>query len=312
MVVFFIDEMMMTDELTPLRAFWCQGVDALLRGDETLAQDIWMSALLECQVGEVENRTSDLVAILETTAIELLQAGNWTGARKCHEMALEADQSFENMTLEKILFWRDIYTQHCENRGYEFKTDWFSGNIPIWNQILKKFVDSPNLSFLEVGSWQGRATCWLLDNVLTNPSSVITCIDTFQGSVEHGSMELGEAVKSLESVFDHNIQQTGRANQVKKLVGFSQAWLRQLPVNSFDFYYVDGSHIASDVLEDVVLGWGLLKEGGIIIFDHYGWRAYQDKPTMHPKLAVDSFLEVFQDRVKVIYKAYQVICEKTV
>ncbi|UAJ73052.1 class I SAM-dependent methyltransferase [Synechocystis sp. PCC 7339] len=293
-----------------LRAYWYQGVDALLKGDEALAQDIFMSAMLECQVDEVQERTAELVAVLENTAIELLQASNWAGARKCYEMALEADQSFENLTLKRILFWREIYTQHCENRGYEFKTDWFSSNIPIWNQILKKFVDSPNLSFLEVGSWQGRTTCWLLDNILTDPSSTITCIDTFQGSMEHESMGLGEVVKSLESVFDYNIQQTGRANQVKKLVGFSQAWLRQLPVNSFDFYYVDGSHVASDVMEDVVLGWGLLKESSIIIFDDYGWRAYQDQPTMHPKLAINSFLEVFQDRVKIIYKGYQVIVQK--
>jgi hypothetical protein len=293
-----------------LRFYWYQGVDALLKGDEDLAQDIWMSAMLECRVDEVEEQTTELVAVLENTAIELLQAGNWTEARKCYEMALEADQTFENVTLKRILFGRKIYTQHCETKGYQFKTDWFSSNIPIWNKVLKKFVDSPNLSFLEVGSWQGRATCWLLDNVLTNPSSMITCIDTFQGSIEHESMGLGETVKSLESVFDHNIQQTGRANQVKKLVGFSQSWLRQLPLNSFDFYFIDGSHIASDVMEDVVLGWGLLKERGMIIFDDYGWGVYQDQPTMHPKLAIDSFLEVFQDRVKIIYKGYQVVCEK--
>ncbi|MBE9195054.1 class I SAM-dependent methyltransferase [Synechocystis sp. LEGE 06083] len=295
-----------------LRFYWYQGVDALLKGDEALAQDIWMSAMLECRVDDVQERTAELVEVLEDTAIESLQAGNWAGARKCYEMALEIDQSFENLILKKILFWQEIYTQHCENRGYEFKTDWFSGNIPIWNQVLKKFMGSPNLSFVEVGSWQGRATCWLLDNVLTDSSSTITCIDTFQGSVEHESMGLGEDVKSLESVFDYNIQRTGRADQVKKLVGFSQDWLRQLPLNSFDFYYVDGSHIASDVMEDVVLGWGLLKEEGIIIFDDYGWGAYQDQPTMHPKLAVDSFLEVFKDRVRVICKSYQVIVEKVV
>jgi hypothetical protein len=293
-----------------LTAYWYQGVDALLKGNEALAQDIWMSAMLECRVDEVEERTIELVTVLENTAIELLQAGNWTGARKCYEMALESDQTFENVTLKGILFWREIYAQHCQTKGYKFKTDWFSSNIPIWNQVLKKFVDSPNLSFLEVGSWQGRATCWLLDNVLTDPSSTITCIDTFQGSIEHESMGLGEAVKSLESVFDYNIQQTGRYNQIKKLKGFSQAWLRQLPLNFFDFYYVDGSHIATDVLSDIVLGWHLVKDGGIIIFDDYGWGAYQDQPTMHPKLAVDSFLEVFQNRVRVIYKGYQVIVEK--
>jgi predicted O-methyltransferase YrrM len=146
--------------------------------------------------------------------------------------------------------------------------------------------------------------------VLTDPSSTITCIDTFEGSVEHESMGLGDHVRLLEEIFDHNVGQTGRAGQVKKLKGLSQDWLCQLPGAAFDFYYVDGSHVALDVLADAVLGWRLLKPGGIMIFDDYEWGAYRDQPTLQPKLAIDSFLEVFQDQVRVIYKGYQVILRK--
>jgi hypothetical protein len=302
--------MMMTEELTPLGAFWYQGIDALLRGDETLAQDIWMSATLECRVDDVQERTAELVAVLENTVIELLQAGNWAGARKCYEMALEADQSFENVTLKKILFWREIYAQHCGNRGYRFKTDWFSSNIPVWNQILKRFVNLSNLFFLEVGSWEGRATCWLLDNILTSESSTITCIDTFKGSIEHEGMGLEGHLSNLESIFDCNIAKTGRASQVRKLKGLSQYYLTQLPTNTFDLCYVDGSHTAPDVLSDIVLGWNLIKDKGMIIFDDYGWGDYQNQPAMHPKLAIDSFLDVFQDRIRLVYKGYQIIVEK--
>lgn len=56
----------------------------------------------------------------------------------------------------------------------------------------------------------------------------------------------------------------------------SQDWLCQLPVNAFDFYYVDGSHVAPDVMADAVLGWRLLKPGGIMVFDDYEWGAYRD------------------------------------
>lgn len=300
----------MAEELAPFRTFWYQGIDALLRGDDALAQDIWMSAMLECQVEEVEERTGELVAVLEGTVIELLQGGNHGAAKRCYEMALEVDGAFENSTLEKILRWRELYAQACEEKGYRFTTDWFSGNIPIWNQVLAKFTVSPDLSFLEVGSWEGRSTCWLLDNILTDPSSTITCIDTFEGSIEHGSMGLEEHIRSLEDIFNHNIERTGKAQQVKKLKGLSQSWLCQLPVNSFDFYYVDGSHIATDVLADAVFGWRLLKPGGIIIFDDYEWGGYRDQPTLHPKLGIDSFLSTFQDQVRILYKGYQVICEK--
>ncbi|WLT37048.1 hypothetical protein NON20_13490 [Synechocystis sp. B12] len=93
-----------------LKTYWYQGVDALLKGDEALAQDIWMSAMLECRVDEVKDRTAELVAVLENTAIELLQAGNWNGSKKCYEMALEADQSFENVTLKKFFLAGNIYS----------------------------------------------------------------------------------------------------------------------------------------------------------------------------------------------------------
>ena len=155
-----------------------------------------------------------------------------------------------------------------------------------------------------------RSTCWLLDNILTHESSTITCIDTFEGSVEHTPMGLSENIKLLEDIFDHNIEQTGRAKQVKKLVGSSRSWLHQLAENTFDFYYVDGSHIAADVLEDTIMGWRLVKEGGIIVFDDYGWELYRDQPLLHPKLAVDTFVTIFQDKVRVLYQDYQVICEK--
>ena len=200
----------MTILLSSMASFWYQGIDALLRGDEALAQEIWTATMLDCQVEQVDIQTTELLKLLEKTTIELLQAGNYSAAKKCYKMALEVDETFDNSTLKKILYWQELYMQNCINKGYQFSTDWFSYNILIWNQVLKRFVGSPNLSFLEVGSWEGRSTCWLLDNVLLDESSTITCIDTFQGSIEHESMGLEEQIKPLEVIFDHNIEQTNR------------------------------------------------------------------------------------------------------
>ena len=201
------------------------------------------------------------------------------------------------------------YTQQCQSKGYQFSKDWFSQNILIWQKVLNKLVNLPNLKFLEIGSWEGRSTCWLLDNILTHESSEITCIDTFEGSIEH--QNLGENfLKSVGSRFDFNIAKTGSAKKVKKIVGKSQEALRTLPLNNYDFLYIDGSHVASDVLEDAVLGWRLVKINGLIIFDDYEWSEFRDHPTQHPKLAVNNFLSVFRDRIKVIHRGYQVIIEK--
>jgi hypothetical protein len=45
--------------------------------------------------------------------------------------------------------------------------------------------------------------------------------------------------------------------------------LRLLPLNFYDFVYIDGSHLASDVLEDAVLSWAVVQVGDMIIFDDY-------------------------------------------
>ena len=64
----------------------------------------------------------------------------------------------------------------------EFTSDWFSEHIPLWESQLFRLKGEANLSFLEIGAFEGRATLWLLNNILTHSSSGITCIDPFEES----------------------------------------------------------------------------------------------------------------------------------
>lgn len=283
------------------------GINLLLQGDDSGAKDIWMPVLVEGMVQNVEDWPRELVQLLEINCIQQLQSGNFRTARICYLTALEIDENYKNEVLETILLWPEQYLLHCEARDYQFTVDWFGQNILVWQQFLQRFTCLPDLAFLEIGSWEGRSTCWILDNILTHKSSTITCVDTFEGSIEHKKLNK-HFLSSLKSIFDYNINQTGRANQVKKIVGKSQEILRQLPLDMYDFLYIDGSHLAPDVLEDALLGWRLVKVGGIIIFDDYEWPV--EPPTYAPKLAVDAFLNVFADKIKLVYKGYQVIIEK--
>jgi predicted O-methyltransferase YrrM len=204
---------------------------------------------------------------------------------------------------------RSQYARHCESRGYQFTKDWFSHNLAVWQHVLKPLAHAPDLRVLEVGNWEGRATCWLLDNILTDPSARIVCIDTFEGSVEH--QHLGpEAIGSVQSRFESNIARTGAGEKVTQIVGRSQDVLRTLPLGAFDLLYVDGSHAAPDVLEDAVLGWALVKANGLIVLDDYEWTEFQSDSTQHPKVAIDAFLSVFRDRLSIVHKGYQVIVRK--
>ena len=58
-----------------------------------------------------------------------------------------------------------------EVRQY-FRADYFSGHIPRWEAMFNALCPAGGeYHFLEVGSLEGRATSWLLENVLVNPKS---------------------------------------------------------------------------------------------------------------------------------------------
>ena len=172
----------------------------------------------------------------------------------------------------------------------------------------------PRLRALEIGSWEGRGTCWFLQNVLTHPTSSITCVDTFAGAPDELAVHkhLRDAVTHIEKFFDDNIRCIGAQKKVRKIKGRSRDALRTLPLHHFDLVYIDGSHLAPDVLLDAALCWDILKVGGIMIFDDYRWKCVKNKrnPLLTPRPAIHAFRSVFQGRLKVLSVGTQVIVRK--
>ncbi len=146
---------------------------------------------------------------------------------------------------------------------------------------------------------------WLLDNILTGSGSKTVCVDSFIADPET-QITQDHAVTAKET-FSSNVKKYG--DKAELHVGASQEVLRKLPLNAFDFVYVDGSHRASNVLEDAVLSFRLLKVGGIMIFDDYGWGNHRGT-LLHPKPGIDAFLEVYADQLVVLRKEYQVAIKK--
>ena len=192
-----------------------------------------------------------------------------------------------------------------KEQKYIFTVDWFSHNIPSWDIYLNNFKNKPNLNFLEIGSFQGRSTVWLLENILTDENSSITCIDTFEGSIEHHIYSKNELI-NLFDIFVHNVSTF--KNKINIIRGKSQEVLKLLN-ESFDFIYIDGDHTAVSVIEDAILSFSLLKKGGIMIFDDYEWLVMNNYID-NPKPAIDAFLEIYANKITLLYKDYQVIIKK--
>jgi Methyltransferase domain len=182
---------------------------------------------------------------------------------------------------------------------YKLTYDCFSSRIPRWEIDLARFAGRPDLRFLEIGSFEGHSACWLLEHVLTHDTSTLTCVDFFHAPVKE--------------LFDHNIALVNAAARVETRAGDSRSILPQLPLDHYDFVYVDGSHDQIDVLEDAMLSWRLLKRGGLMTFDDYGLKDVpitQIMSPLRPDLGIDAFLLAYAGRYRVVSRGFQVTVEK--
>jgi len=189
----------------------------------------------------------------------------------------------------------------------KFTQDWFSHNIPNFEFCMSALETKQD--FLEIGCFEGRASVWMLQNGL-DPDGKLTCIDTFQGSEEHAAMGLN--LNELFDTFKQNIEEGKVADQVVEGIRATsyEGLARSIHLGDrYDFIYVDGSHTAPDVMTDACMAFGLLKQGGIMLFDDYLWNHVPG--ILHrPKLAVDLFVTLFSEKAELLMLGYQLAVRK--
>ena len=191
--------------------------------------------------------------------------------------------------------------------NYQYTEDWFHWAPEIWERLVPLLP--ARSAFLEVGSYEGRSMVWTAENMAQGEAQIF-CIDTWEGSEEHSAHDMA----AVEARFDHNVKEveSRMAITIGKLKGKSTDRLAALAATYsgfFDFVYLDGSHIAPDVLVDACLAWSVLKPGGVMVLDDYLWGEPRD--ILHrPKLAIDAFINVFSERLEPVHMGYQVAIKK--
>ena len=204
---------------------------------------------------------------------------------------------------------------------YQFTKDWFHWAPEVWEQLIPMLPERDVLEgrcFLEIGSFEGRSTVWIMENMMqgsdgTRCGDEIYCIDTWEGGEEHTE----EDMAAVEKRFSHNIGVVvdkfpdrlvtwKKGTSVRHLAGIIQ----YEGEGGFDFIYIDGSHIAKDVLTDACMAWPLLKPKGIMVFDDYLWGDPRD--ALHrPKIAVDAFTSIFGEALEIVHVGYQLVVRKS-
>lgn len=187
--------------------------------------------------------------------------------------------------------------------------NWFACYADEWfERHLSHLAGKPGLHFLQIGAFTGDASRWLLDNILTGEDSLLTDVDTWEGSDEPEH----EPFNWLDVIATYNARMfdARRANRLDPRRSTSRAFFAE-GHGPFDFIYVDGDHTAAGVLNDAIRAFDVLHDGGLMAFDDYQWKPYPDAPAhLAPAMAIDTFTACYQDRLDILEAGLQVWVQK--
>ena len=163
---------------------------------------------------------------------------------------------------------------------------------------------------VEIGLFEGNTTFNLTQFIASQyPDYKHYAIDPYG---ESDDLE-EEVVESAEVLFKANLDEFEYKDNIEFINKSSHDALIELYNRGVkaDLIYIDGDHRANAVLEDLVLSYNLLNEGGIILCDDcIAWR--HERLQDNPKLAVDAFVSCYWDKVAVeqLPNGYQIALRK--
>jgi predicted O-methyltransferase YrrM len=192
---------------------------------------------------------------------------------------------------------------------YDFTNSWFEQTSKfVWDQVISH-IDPTRI--LEIGSYEGASTCYLIEKLAISKGIELHCVDTWEGGIEHKIGKDKVDMIGVEKKFNANtkLAMSKVDNPVQLVIHkeFSDTALSKMIAEGkkgyFDFIYIDGSHQAPDVLCDAILSFRLLKKNGVLAFDDYLWQEklpYGIDPIRCPKPAIDAFTNIYCRKIKIL------------
>lgn len=121
---------------------------------------------------------------------------------------------------------------------------------------------------VELGSWQGRSTCFLAQGCRDSGNGVVHAVDHFKGNTGRESHYVvgKEDLSDLKSNFETNIARAGLSDRVV-LHDMSSQDARSEVSSPVRLLFIDAEHTYSAVTNDISVWRDVLTPGAIVVFD---------------------------------------------
>jgi hypothetical protein len=157
----------------------------------------------------------------------------------------------------------------------------WGSDSPAFGELIEELRPS---RILEVGTWKGGSALNLAGHLQRlGLDAEILCVDTWLGALEmwtdlddplrHGALGLRHGYPTLYYRFLANVCRAGHQGRITPLplpsVTAAQ-WFALHGVKA-EMIYIDASHEEEDVYQDLVSYWDLVRAGGVLFGDDWGW-----------------------------------------
>lgn len=182
----------------------------------------------------------------------------------------------------------------------------FINVIHYFNSNYTKVKTGQIIRVLEIGTYTGIS---LINIVNLIPNSYGIGVDTWTNYNENNLLNNIDELQ-IEESFYKNINLEGFIERIKGIKNDSTNQLFKFidDKTTFDFIYIDGSHLLLDCYTDIVLAWKILERGGIMGIDDYTYK--KDTVLESPFEAINYFLKRYVNEYRLIHKGYRVFIEK--
>ena len=135
--------------------------------------------------------------------------------------------------------------------------------------MLREHLDANTRVVIEVGSWLGKSTRFILDRA---PNATLYCVDTWLGSAEHHKASIEPMLATLFETFVVNCWAC--RDHIRIVRGISRLGLAELHQAGVapDLIYVDGAHDSPTVAGDMNQCLDLFPRA-VLVGDDWRWHS---------------------------------------